>query len=154
MKLIYTEIVIDAPAKTVWDIITDTDLYPQWNPFIPAITLKSNQVTAGAEFDLDCQMTDSRLLKNEHEVVLEVHPGEFVFRMGTSRIRGRSGIVSNRCQICKPVSDGCTKYINYEEFRGVLAPIVYLLYTRKLRTAFGKHNLALKVRAENQHQSV
>ena len=153
MKAIYGEIVIDAPAKIVWDIITDPDSYPEWNPFIPAITLKSSEVTVGSEFDLDCRMSDSKLLKNEREVVLEVNSDEFVFRMGTSRKRGRRGIVSNRCQICQPINDKRSKYINYEEFRGLLAPIIYLLYTRKLKKAFKKHNLALKTRAENQRQS-
>ncbi|MFO8102468.1 MAG: SRPBCC domain-containing protein [Dehalococcoidia bacterium] len=149
MKPIYTEIIIDSPAKTVWGIITDPDRYPEWNPFVPRITLKSSEVIVGTEFDLDCRMTDSQLLKNEHEVVLEINPDEFIFRMGTSRTRGRPGIVSNRCQICQPVNENRVKYINYEEFRGPLSLIVYLLYSRKLKKAFVKHNLALKARAES-----
>ena len=149
MKPIYTEIEINAPAQTVWNTIIDPDRYPEWNPFIPRITLKSDNVTVGAEFDLDCQMTDSQLLKNEHEVVLEVNPDKFTFRMGTSPTRGRPGIVSNHCQICQPIDEKRVKYINYEEFRGVLAPLVYLLYSRKLQKAFDKHNRALKTLAEN-----
>ena len=152
LKPIYTKIEINAPAETVWDIITDTDSYPKWNPFIPRITLKSKDAVVGSEFDLDCQMADSKLLRNEREVVLEVNHDEFIFRMGTSRTRGRPGIVSNHCQICKPVDDKCI-FINYEEFRGSLAPIVYLLYSKKLKRAFEKHNLALKMRAEYLHQS-
>ena len=150
MKVIYSEIVINTPASTVWNIIIDPDSYPEWNPFIPAITLKSSELTVGSEFDLDCQMSDSKLLKNEHEVVLEVNPEKFIFRMGTSRTRGRLGIKSNRCQICEPINDTCVRYINYEEFRGILAPVVYLLYSKRLNIAFEKHNLALKARAENE----
>ena len=149
MKTIYTKIEIDAPAKVVWDIITDPNRYPEWNPFIPRISLKSEQVTVGTEFDLDCQMTDSQMLKNEHEVVLEVNLDEYIFRMGTSRTRGRPGIVSNRCQVCRPIDEKRTEYINYEEFTGILSPLVYLLYFRKLQKAFERHNMALKSRAEN-----
>ncbi len=149
MKPIYTEISINAPAQTVWDIITDPDRYIEWNPFIPNITLKSSDLKIGTEFDLDCRMTDSQLLKDEHEVVLEVNPDEFIFRMGTSRKRGRPGIVSNRCQTCLPIDEKNVKYVNYEEFHGILSPIVYLLYSAKLKRAFEKHNLALKARAEN-----
>lgn len=149
MKPIHTQIQINAPARVVWDIVTDPDRYPDWNPFIPRISLKSEQVAVGTEFDLDCQMTDSQLLKNEREVVLEVDPDQFTFRMGTSRTCGRPGVVSNRCQICRPIGEGQTEYINYEEFTGILAPLVYLLYSGKLRAAFQKHNTALKLRAEN-----
>ncbi len=149
MKAIYSEIVINAPARTVWDIIIDPDNYHEWNSFIPAITLKTSDVNVGSEFDLDCQMSDAKLLRDEHEVVLEVNPDKYIFRMGTSRTRGRPGIKSNRYQICEPLSDSHMKYINYEEFRGILSPIVYLLYSKRLKQAFEKHNLALKTRAED-----
>ena len=105
----------------------------------------------GAEFNLDCQMTDSKLLIDEKEVVLEIDPEKFLFRMGTSRKRGRPGIVSNRCQRCEPMGDSKTRYINYEEFHGFLSPIVHFLFAKKLKAAFEKHNLALKEHAERMH---
>ncbi len=153
MKPTYTEIEIHAPAETVWGIITDPDNYPKWNPFIPRITLKNRDFVVGAEFNLDCQMTDSKLLRDEREVVLEINSEEFIFRMGTSRKRGRPGILSNRCQTCKPNGDLKTTYINYEEFHGFLSPIVHFLYATKLKASFEKHNLALKAYAENFHNS-
>ena len=106
-------------------------------------------MVVGTEFNLDCQMTETQLLKNEKEVVLEINPEEFIFRMGTSRERGRPGIVSNRCQICKTTSETSTTYINYEEFRGLLSPIVSFLYSKKLQLAFENHNKALKKYAES-----
>lgn len=148
MKPVYSEININAPAHIVWGIIADPDNYPQWNPFIPRITLKTSELVVGTEFNLDCQMTDTRLLKDEKEVVLEVTPAEFRFRMGTSRKRGRPGIVSNRCQICKATGENSTTYINYEEFNGFLSPVVYWLYSGKLKRAFDKHNACLKKHAE------
>jgi hypothetical protein len=149
MKPVYSEMVINAPAEIVWKIITNPDAYPQWNVFIPRITLKTADVVVGAEFDLDCQMTDTSLLRNEREVVLELSPEDYRFRMGTSRTRGRPGIVSNRCQQCLPIDAHSTRYINYEEFSGLLSPIVYLLYGKKLKAAFEKHNAALKRYAES-----
>ena len=148
MKPVYSEIEINVPAGVVWKIITDPDNYPNWNPFIPRITLKTEDLVVGSEFNLDCQMTESELLKDEKEVVLEVSPEEFKFRMGTSRKRGRPGIISNRCQICKSIDKNTTAYINYEEFHGLLSPIVYLLYSGKLKKAFEKHNSFLKEYAE------
>ena len=38
MKQLHTEIEIDAPAKRVWELLTDFASYPQWNPFIRYIS--------------------------------------------------------------------------------------------------------------------
>jgi uncharacterized protein YndB with AHSA1/START domain len=144
MKQIRAEIEIGAPAHKVWDTITDIENYPRWNTFTPRITLANADLKVGAEFDLDCRMTDRKLLKNEHEVVLALEPEKFCFCMGTSRTRGRPGITSFRWQICEPIEGGRTRFINYEEFHGALAPVVYLLYQRKLRLAFKKYCQTLK----------
>lgn len=149
---VYTEIIIDAPPALVWSIITDPDNYPSWNPFIPRISLRSDNVSEGVEFDLDCQMTDAQLIRGEHEVVLEVDPQRRVFRIGTSRSRGRPGITSNRCQQCLEHERG-TRYINYEEFRGVLGPLVNILYRGNLKRAFAKHNMALGRHAHILYQT-
>jgi hypothetical protein len=34
MKTIKTEIDIQAPAETVWEMLSDVDAFPSWNPFI------------------------------------------------------------------------------------------------------------------------
>jgi len=140
---------INAPATKVWNVITDFENYPQWNTFTPRITLRNADFTEGAEFDLDCRMTDQLLLENEHEVILAVDPDSFTLCMGTSRTRGRPGIRSFRWQICEMLNGGRTHFVNYEEFYGPLAPLVYLLYAKKLRVAFQKYCLRLKKYAES-----
>ncbi len=35
MKVIHTEIEINAPAEAVWRVLTDFAAYPEWNPFVP-----------------------------------------------------------------------------------------------------------------------
>lgn len=149
MKPVYSEIEINAPAELVWQAILDTDNYPQWNSFIPRVSLNTGKFSVGTEFNLDCAMTPKQLLKNEKEVVLEISPGTFTFRMGTSRQYGRPGIKSNRCQICEPIDSNRTRYINYEEFSGFLSPMVYWLYRKKMDRAFAKHNEDLKTYVEN-----
>jgi hypothetical protein len=34
LKAIKTDIDIQAPAETVWEMLSDTDAFPSWNPFI------------------------------------------------------------------------------------------------------------------------
>ncbi len=148
MKQIRTEIIINAPALAVWSIITDFNSYHLWNTFTPRITLRNSDFAEGAEFDLDCQMTGRKLLRNEHEVILAIDTEGFRLCMGTSRRKGRPGIRSFRWQICKPVDDRRIRFVNYEEFHGPLAPMVYLMYTKKLRVAFRNYCEALKLYAE------
>jgi uncharacterized protein YndB with AHSA1/START domain len=148
MKQIHSEIVINAPVSSVWNIITDFDSYHKWNTFTPRITLRNSEFAVGAEFDLDCRMTDRKLLKNEHEVILTVDTEGYRLCMGTSRTKGRPGIKSFRWQICMPVDGSTTRFINYEEFHGPLAPLVYFMYAGKLSVAFRNYCERLKEYAE------
>jgi uncharacterized protein YndB with AHSA1/START domain len=146
MRPIQAELNIHAPADRVWQVITDLDLYPEWNRFTPRISLATNELRVGAELDLDCQMTDRELLRGEREVILVVDPERRALCMGTSRTRGRPGITSERWQICEPSGSALTHFVNHESFRGPLAPLVYLLYSRKLRRAFQQYCRDLEAR--------
>jgi len=144
------EIVIQAPPERVWAVITDLDRYPEWNRFTPRITLATRDLRVGAELDLDCQMTPTSLLRDEREVILAVEPERFAFCMGTSRTRGRPGIKSFRWQLCHPHEGGRTRFENFEQFHGPIAPLVHALYSRKLRAAFVGYCADLKARAEER----
>jgi hypothetical protein len=148
MRKISSEIFIEAPAARVWDIISDFDAYPLWNTFTPRITLTNDRCAVGAEFDLDCRMTERLYLENEHETILALEPDRYRFCMGTSRTKGRPGIRSFRWQSCEPMEDGRTRFVNFEQFQGPLAPLVYLLYAKRLKKAFERYCAALKQYAE------
>jgi hypothetical protein len=150
MRRVASEIVIDAAAREVWEVLVDLDRYPEWNRFTPRITLASRDLAVGAELDLDCFMTEDKLLRDEHEVILEVDRERLVLAMGTSRRRGRPGIVSCRRQVCLPVGPGRTRFTNTEEFTGPLAPLVHLLYGCRLVRAFARYGLDLKRRVEGR----
>jgi hypothetical protein len=150
MRQIRAEIMIDAPAEKVWSIVVDFESYSRWNSFTPRITLRNIELARGAEFDLDCRMTEDLLLENEHEAILEVDARSFRLCMGTSRTRGRPGIRSFRWQICEVLADERTRFVNYEEFHGPLAPLVHLLYAKKLRSAFQSYCVTLKEYAESR----
>ena len=142
------EIRIAAPAEEVFRVITDLDRYPEWNRFTPRLSLATRDLAVGAEFELDCWITEDKLLRGEREVILELDPERFVFSMGTSRTRGRPGIRSRRVQRCEPLAAGETRFVNTEEFSGLLAPLVRLLYEKKLARAFERYCHDLKARVE------
>lgn len=147
MRPIRVERHIAAAPQAVFDVILDVDRYPEWNVFTPRITLRGQDVAVGAEFELDCQMTERQLLEGEREVVLALDREKLEFCMGTSRSRGRPGIRSFRWQKCEPAPDGGTQFVNYESFHGPLGPLVYLLFHRRLKRAFEKYCVALERRA-------
>lgn len=37
-EAIHTDVVVNASASKVWQVITDFEEYPQWNPFIRQVT--------------------------------------------------------------------------------------------------------------------
>ena len=146
MKEVRNEIEIAAPVQKVWDIITDIERYPEWNTFCPRMSAK--KIVIGEEVDLDCQMTEKQLLKNEHEVFLAYEPEKFKVCWGTSRKRGRPGIKSFHWQECVPLDERRTRLVNYEQFYGPLSPVVNLLYGGKLRKAYDVYVQDVKKRAE------
>jgi hypothetical protein len=150
MKRISSVIIINASAQRIWNVITDFNSYPLWNTFTPRITLTNDRCGVGAEFDLDCRMTERLLFIDEHETILSLEPDRFRFCMGTSRTKGRPGIRSFRWQICEPLEAGRTRFTNFEEFHGPLAPLVYLLYAKRLKKAFERYCAELKAYAETR----
>jgi hypothetical protein len=140
--------ILEAPAELVWEVITDLDAYPEWNRFTPRISLATRELAVGAELDLECWITEKKLLPCEREVVLALEPERFAFCMGTSRRRGRPGIRSQRWQTCEPLPGGCTRFTNQESFEGPLSPLVYFLYGPKLRRAFRRYGEDLRRRVE------
>ncbi len=85
MQPIRVERNIPAPPKVFFDLILDVDRYPEWNAFTPRMTMRSSEVAVGKEFDLDCQMTDARLLEGEREIVLALDREQLEFCMGSPR---------------------------------------------------------------------
>jgi len=146
MKPIRVDRHIAAPPAAVFGVILDVDRYPEWNPFTPRMTVRTDEMAVGKEFDLDCWMTDTQLLEGEREVVLALDRERYHFCMGTSRTRGRPGIKSFRWQKCEPSPGGGTDFENYESFHGPLGPLVYVLFRKRLKRAFEKYCVALEAR--------
>ena len=50
MKILQTEILINAPAEKVWGILMDFEKFPEWNPFILSIEGKQETGAQLQEF--------------------------------------------------------------------------------------------------------
>jgi hypothetical protein len=138
---ITTEVEIDAPPATVWQVLVDLDAYPQWNPFIVA---GSGTVAPGETLSLrmalpgrDPMTIEPRLLVVEHDRELRWKgrlwlPGLF---------DGEHAFVLTRLEPMR------TRVEHWERFSGVLLPIAKRLIYDDTVEAFHLLNGALAERA-------
>ena len=150
---IYAEpIEIDAPIETVWEIMTDFDRYPEWNPLNRFFKLDSKAepnctVTFGPSwgpYDLseNGQFTKPDMTAHETLTIFEKN-----CCLAYADIR--SYLKAERVQYIKKLESGKTRYHTYERTSGLLSPIVRYKYGAKIIAGFTANGLALKKRAED-----
>jgi hypothetical protein len=143
MNAIHTEIEIDAPAETVWAVLTDLAAYPEWNPFIPSI---DGPLEPGARLRVRIVPpgTGGMNLRPRLLTVAAPHELRWLGRLGLPRVFDGE----HRFEITA-LDDGRVRFVHAESFRGVLVPFVGRLL-RRTSTGFEQMNAALKARAEAQ----
>ena len=145
MKEIYTEIVIDAPASAVWDILTDFDNFPQWNPFIKEI---SGNLKKGSQIKVFIKPPNSNGMKFKPEI-LEYQPEKELRWLGKLWIPWlfdgeHSLIIKNR-------DDNKVLFIQKEKFNGLLIPFFSSMF-KDTESGFEMMNQALKREAEKNYR--
>lgn len=144
MKQINTEITIQAPAHVVWNVLTNFDLYPQWNPFI----LSFDGIPAkGSRFSVTIQQPGSKAMTFK-PLCLEFEENRLFRWLGHLGIKG---IFDGEHSFeLVSVSEYSTRFIHSETFSGILVPLLWKQLNTKTRQGFTLMNEALKSRAENQ----
>jgi hypothetical protein len=136
-----TEIHIAASPERVWQILSDLDAYPEWNPFVVQAT---GRAEVGARLTLRLQPVVGRAT-TVRPTVLEVRDGaalRWLGRFGIPRVLD----ADHRFRL--EASDGGTRLVQEEDFRGLLVPFVAKTLDRGTLPAFVLMNEALKARAE------
>ena len=131
---------IQAPAAAVWQILTATDQYPQWNPFMLSM---SGALCVGQR--LTVTMRAGRRTMTFHPTVQALEPGTLL------RWRGRlvvPGLFDGEHELrVESTGSGTCQFTQRETFRGILVPVMPRLLD-DTDTAFAAMNTALQVRAE------
>ncbi len=141
MKNIETEILINASASKVWNVLMDFESYSNWNPFILAISgskVENDTIETTIQPPGGKQMTfKPRLLKVEQNkefrwkgkfLVKGVFDGEHYF-------------------ILKENGDNQIRFIHGENFSGILIPLMGTVL-RNTKLGFEMMNQALKKQCE------
>lgn len=144
MKELRTEITIQAPKEKVWQVLTNTNQYEEWNPFIRKVT---GNFQEGSHIQAELHPADKnpmtirpRVLKvEEHQelrwkgkmLISGIFDGEHIFQL-------------------EEMKDNTTRFIHREEFNGVLVPFFKKLLDDHTRRGFEAMNQALKDRCEKR----
>ena len=141
MKQINTEIEIAAAPAVVWEILTELDEFENWNPFVVEA---NGDVVVGEKLVVSIQPPGKKA-QTFRPTVTVVDPERKFEWLGKL---GVSGVFDGRHQyILEPSGDG-TKFIQREEFTGILAGLLIRMIGAATREGFEAMNYALKDRAE------
>lgn len=141
---IYTEILINAEPKKVWQILTDFENYPEWNSFITSLTGK---VKVGNTISVRIFAPNGNSMKF-NPVVLAYEPEKEIRWLGKFYFKGifdgehQFKLVDNK--------NGTTTFIHAESFSGFLVPF-FKNNLSHTKTGFEEMNLELKEMAELPH---
>ncbi len=133
---------IDAPAATVWQVLTDFPRYGEWNPF--CVTAETT-LEPGAPIDMRVRLLGPRLIK-QREFIRTNSPGVgFSYSMKPMPL---GALHSLRSHTLTPVGDERCRYHSHFEIDGWLLPVVSGLMGSALRRGFGGMTAAVVKRAE------
>lgn len=135
-------VVINAPAETVWQVLTDLERYPEWNPF----TVRAvSTLEIGSTVDLYIPR-GKKMMKQSF--VLEVFdpPKEVAWRL--PKMLHKSVFNAYRTQKIVPLDDKSCTYQTSDTFDGWIAGKLYSSQSGWVLKNFNKLADALKERSE------
>jgi hypothetical protein len=133
---------VRAPASRVWEVITDVDHYPEWNPFVVHC---ASTLAVGDPIEMRVRVLPF-FSQPQREWILENETG----RRLCYGIAGMplGALASRRSHEVSSDGPGRARYVSRFELSGWLAPLVALLLGRALKRGFTAMSTALVERAE------
>lgn len=122
---------IAAPIDVVWRLLTNVDDYPSWNSFTPRVDTPGLAVGNHVELHVRMPGRGPRVQREWVNLVDPPHALCWGLRWGHPAV-----FVGNRWQVLEAIDDSTTRYVTYDRFSGVLAPIVIASYGRAIQAGF------------------
>ena len=142
MRVLSTEIEIDATPESIWRILADFDRFPEWNPFIREI---EGEMKEGSRLRVRMEPPGGRGMTFRpvvrrieinrefrwlgHLIVPGLFDGEHIFEI-------------------LPAGAGKVRFVQHESVRGLLVPLLWKSLEESTKQGFREMNDALKARAE------
>lgn len=139
---VITQVEIGASPARVWEVLTDWDAYPAWNPFIRQLR---GRLVEGERLALLLQFAEGRTM-SFRPTVRTLRPGVELQWRGHLWV---PGLLDGDHAFQLEALDGeRTLLIQRESFRGLLVPMMWRSLRRQTRRGFMLMNAALKGRIE------
>ena len=150
-RLVVEPVDIDAPIGSVWQVLTDFDRYPDWNPFLRCVALE-HEAAPGSYLRLSPSWGPYLIGLGRPFSKPDLHLRERITVWESPRCLAycdeRILHRGERVQYLEALADGKTRYHTFERMSGPLSLLVRLLYTRRILAGFIANGQALKVRVE------
>lgn len=139
------EIVINAPAKLVWDVILDFANYGLWNTFCPSM---KGEPVVGSPLEMQVDMGNG--LQSQVEYVTKIEP----FHTVVWSMENKPGdpIHADRMQRITPIDDSSCRYWSIDEFSGEFAGPMIEQLGAVVERGFNACAVGLKARAEQLYR--
>ena len=134
---------IPAPAPAIWDVLSDIEAWPRWNPLYPRA---NGALRIGAQLDLEVAVP-GQPKRAIHPIILDWVPNDQIH--WTLRMVGGLVKTTRYLEIEALTETGCI-FTNGELFDGVLGPSVARRFRPALRSGFAAMGEALKARVEGR----
>jgi hypothetical protein len=141
MRELLSEIEIAAPPERVWEVLTDFDAYPEWNPFMRSV-LGSGET--GSRVTVRIEPPGARGMTFK-PTILTAEPQRELRWLGRLFVPGLFD-GEHRLAI-EPLDDGRSRFVQSERFTGLLVGLFAKTLAATQR-GFEQMNLALKRRVE------
>ena len=141
-KEIKTEILINASAEKVWNILVDFDKYPNWNPFIKSLT---GDVKVGGKITVRIEPPDAKGMTFKPKVLAFDKSKELRW-LGNLLF---AGLFEGEHKLeLTDNGNGTTTFKQSEKFTGILIPLFKKMLDVNTFNGFKQMNQKLKVLAE------
>ena len=142
MKELHSEIVIEASAERVWEVLTNFAAFPQWTPFIRTA---SGEIRTGQRLEVRMQPSGARAMTFKPKV-LKLEPNRELRWRGQLWIGGLFD--GEHIFTIEKITPGQVRFVQREEFSRILVPFLARSLDRDTKRGFEEMNQALKSQEE------
>jgi hypothetical protein len=134
---------IDAEPQRVWEVLTDTAAYPDWNPFVRRF---EGDLVQGQRITVDLQPDPVKKPQTMRPRLVHVEAGRGFTWLGKVGVRG---VLDGRHSFTVQASGNRSVLVQHEVLSGLLTPLFRRMLTVATPAAFAASNEALAVRARS-----
>ncbi len=139
------EILINAPAEVVWQVLVDFENYGQWNKFCPEI---KTRLEIGAAVEMMCDLGHG--LQQQVEYMTLIEPNRAI-AWGMENKPG-DPIHAVRTQRLTPIDEYSCTYISIDEFSGEAIADMLKGFGKNIEDGFNLCANGLKLQAEKLYK--